>query len=239
MRLTHVHMKKFEEYSPYIDTMILPIGTVEAHGPHAPLGTDILIPRRLSEHIENALSGRVWIAPEIPYGSTWHLAGFPGSIDVPSRIFADYVHAVVSSFAKWGIKNVVLLNGHGGNNAPLNEAATRLVDEGLTVLISNYWVDYQDAIREIAPGVGHAGEDETSLVMAVDSRSVDLNLVGDEHQIDAPRGLRFPGMGQQMYPAAYSGNAKAATVEKGEQLFALIGDRLVQDITAMWNRHNS
>ncbi|MGZ4107662.1 MAG: creatininase family protein, partial [Tumebacillaceae bacterium] len=179
MRLTHVHMKQFEEYKPYIDTLILPIGTIEAHGPHAPLGTDMLIPRRIADYIERQLSGRVWTAPEIAYGHCANLRDFPGTIDVPNRIFADYVYAVVSSFARWGLKNVVLLNGHGGNINALNEVANRLADEGLHVLVSNYWLDYQDAIREITPGTGHAGEDETSLVMAIDPKTVDLSLAGE------------------------------------------------------------
>lgn len=238
MRLTHVHMKQFEEYQPYIDTLILPIGTIEAHGPHAPLGTDLLIPKRIADYIERQLSGRVWIAPEIAYGHCFHLQDFPGTIDVPNRIFADYVHAVVSSFAKWGLKNVVLLNGHGGNITALHEVANRLVEEGLHVLVSSYWLDYQEAIRAIAPGVGHAGEDETSLVMAIDPKTVDLSLVGEQHTINTPPRLRFPGVGKAMFPAAYSGDAKAASAEKGERLFELIVSRLVQDITAMWS-HNS
>jgi creatinine amidohydrolase len=237
MRLTHVHMKQFEEYKPYIDTLILPIGTIEAHGPHAPLGTDVLIPKRIADYIERQLSGRVWTAPEIAYGHCWSLQDFPGTIDVPQRIFADYVHAVVSSFAKWGLKNVVLLNGHGGNSAALNEVANRLVDEGLHVLVSNYWLDYQDAIREITPGVGHAGEDETSLVMAIDPKTVDLSLT-EAHTINTPPRLRYPGIGKAMYPEAYSGDAKAASVEKGERLFECIVTRLVHDITTMWG-HNS
>lgn len=237
LRLTHVHMKKFEEYSPYIDTVILPIGTIEAHGPHAPLGTDVLIPQRLADHLERQLSGRVWTLPAIPYGSTWHLQDFPGSIDVPSRIFADYVRAVVSSFARWGVKNVVILNGHGGNITALQEAATALVDEGLRVLVSNYWIDYRDAIAQIAPGVGHAGEDETSLAMAVDAASVELELAGAAVTPEASR-VRFPNMGRAMYPDAYSGDPRAASEEKGERLFELISSRLVQEITALWS-HNS
>lgn len=234
MRLTHVHMKKFEEYSPYIDTVILPIGTIEAHGPHAPLGTDVLIPQRLADHLERQLSGRVWILPAVPFGSTWHLKDFPGSIDVPSRIFADYVHAIISSFARWGVKNVVFLNGHGGNNTALNEAAISLVDEGLRVLVSNYWMDYREAIAQITPGVGHAGEDETSLAMAVDASTVELDLAGDNVDLEASR-LRFPNMGRGMYPNAYSGDPKSASAEKGERLFELISTRLVQEITALWS----
>jgi len=234
MRLTHVHMKNFEEYKPYVDTMILPIGTIEAHGPHAPLGTDVLIPKKLADMIESALGGRVWTAPEIAYGHCWALKDFPGTIDVPQRIFADYVHAVVASFAKWGIKNVVLVNGHGGNIGALNEVANRLADEGLNVLVSNYWLDYQEAIKEITPGVGHAGEDETSLVMAVTPDSVDLSLASS-HNIDISGKVKFKEMGRSMYPEAYSGDAGAATAEKGERLFELIASRLVKDIRAMWS----
>ena len=148
---------------------------------------------------------------------------------MPNRIFGDYVHAVVSSFARWGIKNVVLLNGHGGNITALNEVATSLVEEGLRVLVSNYWVDYREEIKAITPGVGHAGEDETSLMMAVDPTSVDLALAGAPHDLESTR-VRFPNMGREMYPNAYSGDPKSASAEKGERLFELVGTRLVHEI---------
>ncbi|ARU62576.1 hypothetical protein CBW65_17590 [Tumebacillus avium] len=233
MKLTHVHMKNFEEYKPYIDTLILPVGAIEAHGPHAPLGTDMLIPQLIAEYIEGKLSGRVWTAPVIPYGHCAVLADFPGTIDVPNRILADYVHAVVASFSRYGIKHVVLLNGHGGNITALNETAMRLTELNLHVLVSNYWLDYQAEIREITPGTGHGGEDETSLVMVAAKGAVDLTLAGN-HELDAPTRARFPEMGKRLYPNGYSGHAAAASAEKGDRLLQLIGDRILQEITQMW-----
>jgi creatinine amidohydrolase len=230
-------MSQFEELKPYVDTLVLPIGTVEAHGPHAPLGTDVLIPKALADRIEGKLSGRIWTAPEVAYGHCFSFRDFPGTIDVPPRIFADYVHAIVSSFARWGIQHVVLLNGHGGNIHALNEVADRLTAEGLYVLVSNYWVDYRDRIAEIAPGVGHGGEDETSLVMAIQEGWVNLERAGD-HQASSETRAKFPEMAKRLYPDAYFGNAKAATADKGDRLFDLITDLVVQDIMSMW-RHNS
>ncbi|HEU4964554.1 MAG TPA: creatininase family protein [Bacilli bacterium] len=237
MRLAHVHMKQFEEYRPYIDTLILPIGTIEAHGPHAPLGTDLLIPKRLADHLERQLSGRVWTAPEIPYGSCRMLSDFPGTIDVPASVFTDYVYAVVASFARWGLKHVVLLNGHGGNIEGLQEVATRLTEQGLTVKVSNYWQDYAERIAQITPGGGHAGEDETSLMLAIDPQSVDLSLAG-RHVIEEPQGEVDAAKGKELYPQAFSGDAQAASEEKGEKLLDLIGRALVEEITAMWSANS-
>jgi len=237
MRLANTTSKRFEEYQPYIDTLILPIGTIEAHGPHAPLGTDVLIPKKIAELIEGQLSGRIWTLPEIPFGHCFHLRDFPGTIDVPHRIFADYVHAVVSSFARFGIKNVVLLNGHGGNMGALAEVANSLTEEGLTVLLSNYWLDYKDAIREITAGAGHGGEDETSLVMALDTRLVELDLAG-EHDPETPDSLRYPEMGRTLYPEGYSGRPQDASEDKGERLYDLIVSALIGEITNMWKRNS-
>ncbi|MFD2171230.1 creatininase family protein [Tumebacillus lipolyticus] len=237
MRLTDVHMKNFEAYKPYIDTLILPIGAIEAHGPHAPLGTDVLIPQQIADYLEGKLSGRIWTAPAIPYGHCAVLKDFPGTIDVPGRILADYVHAVVASFARFDLKHVVLLNGHGGNSAALQEVAMRLTELKLDVLVSNYWLDYREEIQEIAPGVGHGGEDETSLVLAIAPNTVDLSLAGN-HEIEVDTRARFQGMGQSLYPEGFSGNAAAATEEKGARLLQLIGDRLHQEITKMWARNS-
>jgi len=237
MKLAHVNSKRFAEYQPYIDTLVLPIGTIEAHGPHAPLGTDVIIPKKLAERIEQQLSGRIWTAPEISYGHCFHLREFPGTIDVPARVFADYVYAVVASFARWGLKNVVLLNGHGGNIASLGEVANRLTELGLHVLVSNYWVDYREAIAAIAPGVGHAGEDETSLVLAADPTGVELELAGEANPIHLPR-VRYPGLDRDLYPDGYSGDPAQATAEKGERLLELLAFQIVNEITSMWKQNS-
>ena len=105
----------FKKYSEIINTVIIPIGSVEAHGHHLPLGTDIFSPRLFCEKINEKMCEKIWVAPEIPYGQSYDLSIYPGTVTMPSQVMAEYVYYVGKSFCENGLKNVIFLNGHGGN----------------------------------------------------------------------------------------------------------------------------
>ncbi len=73
-----------------IDTLILPVGTIEAHGPHCSVAADVIVPVKMAQEIEKLAGDSVYIAPIIPYGHTWHLKDFPGSHDVSSEVLSEY-----------------------------------------------------------------------------------------------------------------------------------------------------
>jgi creatinine amidohydrolase len=174
------------------------------------------------------------MAPEIPYGHSWGLAPFAGTIDVSPEAFSQYVLEVGRGFIQNGFKNIILFNGHGGNMAALNTVSEKLADLGVAVLTINWWIDYQDTIIQIAPSTGHVGEDETSAVLAISESLVNMEGIG-QHIIPTPGNLKFKEMGRVSYPDAYSGNAVAATVEKGKQIYHALIPLIIQDIEVMWN----
>lgn len=233
MDMMKLNMTSFKEIQTQMHTVLIPIGMIEAHGPHSSLGTDILIPREFVKRLEPLIGVNVLMAPEVPYGHSWSLAPFAGTIDVSAEAFSQYVFEIGKEFYRNGMTNIILFNGHGGNMSSLNLVAEKLADLGAMVLTINWWLDYRDTIIKFAPDTGHAGEDETSTVLAIDESLVEMGHVG-QHTIPVPRNLKFKGLGNAAYPDAYSGNAGAATKQKGEQIYQALLPLIVKDIETMW-----
>ena len=107
--LNHIEFAKLvpETY----DTVLLPVGTMEAHGV-IPIGTDILIPEAMAERIADEVD--LLVAPTIPYGITHSLYDHPGGVTITDEVFEAYVYDVVESLANTGFEKVIVLNGHGG-----------------------------------------------------------------------------------------------------------------------------
>lgn len=233
MYLQELNTTRFEEVIQKINTVILPIGSTEAHGPHCALGTDNLIPAELVKRINDKLGEEVMIAPPIQYGHTWGLAPFPGTINIDSDVFAAYVTAVGAELIRTGFKYIVLLNGHGGNIPSLQGVTEKLSDMGAKCLTINWWIDYKSEISKVAPGTGHAGEDETSLVLAIDEHLAEVSLASD-HMIDMPSSIKFKGSFQLSYPRAQSGEGSKATREKGLELYNIMTKGMIEDIQLLW-----
>lgn len=221
-----LNMTSFSEVKNQVKAVILPIGMTEAHGPHCPLGTDTLIPRELCLRIEAALGEQVVIAPEVPYGHSWSLAPFPGTVDIPAVVFSDYVLAIGRGILKQGLCRIVFLNGHGGNIPALTIAAEKLSDEGAAVLLINWWLDYSPDILEICDGQGHAGEDETSVIMAITPALVDMKLA--TFNWCKPSGnIKAKSLRLDLYAHAMTGDGTKATIEKGQQILNRITPKII------------
>ncbi|MEW6413498.1 MAG: creatininase family protein [Candidatus Zixiibacteriota bacterium] len=155
-----------------IDTAILPVGTVEAHGSSC-LGTDNRIPEDIAGGIAERLNAL--IAPTINYGITRSLYRYPGGFTIKPDTFRLYVHDVLGSLADTGFKNIFIMNGHGGNNADLKTVATEFHFERKTnIAVIHWWHLCADLTQEFFGHVGgHAGTDETAMIQAIDPTLVD------------------------------------------------------------------
>ena len=155
-----------------IDTLIFPVGTIEAHGVTA-LGTDNIIPISMAEYLADKIN--VLIAPAVNYGITRSLYGYPGSVTVTEGSFRQYISDILVSFAHNGFKKIILLNGHGGNNAILKEVALNYYyQHKVKIAVIHWWELCRDVVVEFyGEAGGHAALDETALVQAVDPSLVD------------------------------------------------------------------
>ncbi|RKX99981.1 creatininase family protein, partial [Candidatus Poribacteria bacterium] len=96
-----------------VEIAILPIGSIEQHGRHLPLGTDWLIADRLARELGERLNA--YVLPALPYGNSQEHMGFPGTIPLRPQTLALVIEDIILSLRHHGIKKVVVLSTHGGN----------------------------------------------------------------------------------------------------------------------------
>jgi creatinine amidohydrolase len=171
-KIVELNWMEFREIVPKkTDTVILPVGTVEAHG-IIPLGTDIIIPERLSEMIADAMN--VLIAPTVNYGITKSLLPYPGSMTVSQKAFSDYTFEVCAGLADNGFRKIFIMNGHGGNIDDLRTIVRQLwAEKRVYSAAISWWLLCEDIVREVYGETGgHAGLDETAAIHAIDENLV-------------------------------------------------------------------
>jgi creatinine amidohydrolase len=171
--LKRINWMEFREWVPAkIDSVLLPLGTLEPHGITAN-GTDIIIPLAMARDIAPRVNAM--IAPVVPYGFTGSLDAYPGSFTIPENIYREYVRAVLIGLARNKFKNIVMLNGHGsGQTAVLAALAQEVGRETRTrILTVNWWSYCSDVCREVfGEDGGHAGNTETAYMLAIDPELV-------------------------------------------------------------------
>lgn len=168
--------------NPGATTLVIPIGATEQHGPHLPVGVDALMAEYVASqavaHVARrtarmAGDRRVLVAPVLSYGSSHHHLPRAGTLSLSSTTMLAVLTDLLCSAAVTGIRRVVILNGHGGNEDLARQAARdAALIHPLVVAAVGYWSLAWDEVVEVAreygisPVPGHAGSFETSLLLA-------------------------------------------------------------------------
>jgi creatinine amidohydrolase len=146
---------------------VVPVGSTEQHGPHAPLGTDSIAAAAVAEagvaKYESEFEGPVALAPAIPVGVAEEHRAFAGTLWVSPDTFRAYVRETVESLASHGVDAVVVVNGHGGNVDALREVTARVSRDGTAAAAAFTWFDVVNADVPM----GHGGGRETALLRHV------------------------------------------------------------------------
>lgn len=150
MRLTEVTWTDLTDWRP---VLVVPVGSVEQHGPHLPLDTDTRIAVAVADRVAAAMPDLA-VGPPLAYGASGEHAGFPGTLSIGVGGLETAVLELIRSADHFA--GVVLLSGHGGNNASLRRVAAQSVREGRRVLVASCRVSGGDA---------HAGRVETSVLL--------------------------------------------------------------------------
>jgi creatinine amidohydrolase len=150
--------------------ILLPIGSVEQHGPIGPLGTDYEIPQEFARRLEDKNPRDRILLPAIPYGVCPYHLGFPGTLNIGDEALYAVVKGITRSLLQHRMKKFVFLNGHGGNGPALDKAALEVYQAGGLVAIVDWWVLAGQINSEWVGG--HGAGQETSVMMAVDPSSV-------------------------------------------------------------------
>ena len=197
--------------------LVVPIGSCEQHGPHLPIGTDSIVAEALCDAIATD-NVRVVIGPTLTVTSSGEHAGFPGTLSVGSPVTSSMVVELVRS-ADWA-SSVVLVNGHGGNVAAVQDAVETLRAEARNV--TEWW-------PRVADGDAHAGNVETSIMLHLAEHLVNMELaeVGNTRPLGEIAGaLRSNGL-RAVSPNGVLGDPRTATARAGSALM----DQLVQQLT--------
>ena len=171
---------RFAEIVPEItDKVILPIGTVEAHGATA-IGSDNLIPENLAERMWEKCNAL--IAPMVNYGFTGQtIARYPGSVTVREDIYTEYLYDILRDLVRSGFRYIIVVNGHGGNADPAREAARRVHLETDAKMMVVEWWNVGREIGEEIYGIpehepGHGGLEESALNLSLNKDLVDKEM---------------------------------------------------------------
>ena len=205
--------------------LLVPIGSLEQHGPHLPLDTDTRIAVELALRLSRARPDVV-VAPALPYGASGEHAGFPGTLLINHAVLTELLLELVRS-ARGSFAGVAVISGHGGNREGLAMLGERCRADGDPVVIWSAGVPGGDA---------HAGRTETSLMLAIDLAAVRLELAApgctEPLEVLLPR-LRAEGV-RPVSSSGVLGDPRGASAAEGEALLGAMTDELTAVLLARW-----
>jgi len=211
------------------DLAVLPVGSTEQHGPHAPLGTDSITATAVADAGTDAYDGAVLVTPTIPVGVSAEHRQFPGTLWLAPDTFRAVVSDVVESLASHGVSRVVVVNGHGGNVPALGEVCAALTRDGVAYTVPFTWFDAIEA------DPGHAGHVETSVLQAVapDTVREDRREPGADTWGEWVAGVDLAVDTIEFTENGVVGDPTTADAASGEALLATAADALATVLAAV------
>jgi creatinine amidohydrolase len=234
--------------------VVIPLGSIEQHGPHLPLCVDTVQVAAVAERAERLLGSRALFLPPIWLGCSEHHCDFPGTVSVPAGVYGEMIKSIVGSVLRAGFTRLFFLNGHGGNEVPASQALAELVGErddadAAHLAFASWWQVGRDAVAPerhgmSTPAITHACEYETSLMLALRPDLVDLARASDGepalqsrwHHSEYGGNVRLFHRFARLTATGSMGRPRAATPEKGQSLVDAVTREVVAFITdfASW-----
>jgi creatinine amidohydrolase len=243
---------RWEELSaPQIDALdrertvvVLPVGSVEQHGRHMPLGTDTLLAQSVALAAAERLAPRVAVLPPPWYGFSAHHMRFPGTVTLRSDTMIALVEDIAGSVIAHGFRRVLIVNGHGGNNGVIDVLASRLGHDHYgkaRIACLTYFQLARSAIEKLREskrgGMGHACEFETSMMQQVRPELVAIERAAVIYPDPGSPYLTTDLLGGSLARTYHDfadlsesgtlGDPSLATPEKGARFHAAVVDALV------------
>lgn len=242
MYLTHMSWPECQRIDWTHTLAVLPLGSTEQHGRHLPCDTDTLLVTRIAEALEARSARRILLLPTVWLGHSPHHLSFGATLSCSHRVYTEMLVEVARSLESMGCRNLLLLNGHGGNRTPAASALQEMKDRWprFRAMLADYWALAAEEIKRDAQGgvtgMGHAGELETSLYMYLCPERVNLAEIVDAGSGNCPAGEAYQGYMMKGSPLSWVdqfseitdtgayGKPTLASAEKGERFFFGIVD---------------
>ncbi len=221
--------------------ILVPVGSLEQHGPHLPVETDSALGEAVAIRTCQALVTRGETALTLPMlwtGLSEHHMSFGGTITLDLASFSAVIGSICSSLVRHGFRRICLLNSHGGNDNALRSLADDLSPRlGVPIQQFCYWYAAAKPIRDILEtqdNLLHACEAETAMMMVVRPEKVATDRIylaarnAEDSDDPPPQGLyHWRAIGSRSRSGVI-GNPEAATPQKGEMLLNAISEHLAQ-----------
>ncbi|MGD2200546.1 MAG: creatininase family protein [Candidatus Bathyarchaeota archaeon] len=248
-----LHHKSWVTISEELEgsTIIVPLGSMEVHGAHKPVGCCYLLAEAASEEVSHRTG--IPITPVVPFGVSPPYKHFPGTVTVSMEALRRYIYEVSESLARSGFRKILFFSAHGGNNLPvLREVSFRLREEhGILCAVVHVWGLIQKLTPQDfwEPGqrLGHGGEPTTSVMLHLHPELVDMSRAESKPLIQPLEGFKtrsygshwFQGVphsiylfGEEVQPMGFMGDPTKASVEKGKILYERAMEHLVGFVEA-------
>lgn len=226
---------------------LLPLGCLEKHGRHLPLGTDILIASELCRRAASVEP--TVVAPCPPFGLVSEVRNGPGTLALCADTLLALLRDLCADLARNGLTKIVLVNGHGGNQELLRYFLRERLEEESAYTLYLFRPEWRGDEekryaamlgRDALPECGHACIQETPEVMAIAPETVHMERVvpGETHRLGRLAALREAFLATSVdwyadYPAQIAGDPTGSTPALGEWLLSLHADKLVRAIRAV------
>ena len=223
---------------------LLPVGSTEAHGPHLPLDTDVVIAEGVCDRAAGRLAAKgvpSLVFPALPYGVTEFAKAFAGTVSLPAAAFRELALGVVRGIAAHGFTRIGLVNHHlePAHFTALHEVVKTLGAEGLKVSLADHRKKPIAPLlgEEFCRGGSHAGFYETSLVLACDASRVQDAVRRGLPKLDINLAQKIREGAQDFAacggPDAYFGDPASASAGEGERLLGILADATVEALLAL------
>lgn len=212
--------KEFDARRKTAKTVIIPSGACEVYGPHLPLGSDILVAKKVSELVAKEVGGIV--APCVEIGQSKSLTSVPGTIGISAKALTGVYREMIDELIRQGFQNFFVVNTHLHNTQPLNEVLEDArIKNGIKYGQIGWWQyipGFTEDLWECSNPHGHASEAGTSVMLYLYPELVDMSKAV---KTDSKFEDKWPGITKDLPYAEYTdsgtlGDATKGTAEKGK-----------------------
>lgn len=228
---------------------VIPLGSIEQHGPHLPMGTDTQQCESIVSRAEEQEPALMLVTPVLWIGNSVNHLGFDAALYLDPTRYVTLLVDIGTCFLERGFRHLLYVNGHGGNTGPLLTALHQLEHDyirrrdDLQIAGASWWSldpSIIAEVRESPPGAaGHACEIETSVMLATHAHLVRADRVVDgvrSHPHPEWASYDFTGVNRAYFvemfhngaPEGIAGLPTLATADKGERIVAGVSDKLVE-----------